>query len=268
VYAAISLLTIRDHIPDAKLYIISAGLSKYDKKLLNKYNIGYKIIDLSNLYTKIWDYPIECYYLFSGPEYFKELGYEYSVYIDGDVLCKNNPLLNISGDFDIAGVVSAPQKGQYISIFGNDWSTIKKIWKLPDSLKFNKRINSGVVYFNNSKMKKFKLQDKASEVYKTCLTNNIPRKGDDSLFSLLQYIYFESLSIKYLKPEFNFVLQFNEWKYPVKGLIFFHFSIDKPWKKRPYTHNDVNLNIYNPYVILWRAKFRKVAFTRWTKSNI
>jgi lipopolysaccharide biosynthesis glycosyltransferase len=266
VYSVVSLLTIRDYLPDAKLCVLSSGLNSYDLKILNKHAIDYQIFDLSNKFTQMWDYPIDCYYLFAGPELFYEQGYDYSVYLDGDVLCKQDPLNDAGIITGLAGVISAPQNGQYTSIFGEDWPKIQEVWGLSSDTANRKRINSGVVYFNNKKMSDFKLLEKASELFIESLNNNIPRKGDDSLFSLLQYVYSKDLTVKYLDPTYNYVLQFNEWNYPIKDLVFFHFSLDKPWKKHPYKHENSDLDIFNPYVKEWRSNLRKVAPKAWLQS--
>lgn len=267
VYAAVSLLTIREYLPGANLCILSSGLNNYDKKILNKHNIDYYEIDLSDKFTQAWDYPIDCYYIFAGPEMFCKQGYEYSVYVDGDVLCASDPLQGIGEVEFVAGVESAPVDGKYISIFGQDWDAITKQWRLDGDTKFKKRINAGVVYFNNSKMQEICLLDKAVELYQSSLRKGMPRKGDDSLFSLMQYVYFDLKDIKILPSKYNFVLQFDEWNYPVKDLIFFHFSIDKPWKVRPYAHEDGKLSMFNPYVKTWRRKFISAAPAKWLSNK-
>jgi lipopolysaccharide biosynthesis glycosyltransferase len=263
IYSAVSLLTIRDVLPGAKLCILSSYLSKYDKKILKSNSIEYRIIDLKQNFTRTWEYPIECYYIFAGPQLFYEEGYKYSVYVDGDTLCKADPLKGIS---DIGGIASAEQQGSYISIFGNDWDKIRQVWGIPKSVETRKRINSGVVYFNNEKMTQIKLLEKATQLFKKSIENNMPRKGDDSLFALFQYVHMNAEDIIYLPPDYNFVLQFNEWIYPIRGLVFFHFSLDKPWKRRPYKHETAELDMYNPYVKLWRAKYRQIATSAWLKA--
>lgn len=265
-YAAVSLLTVRDYLPEAKLHILSSGLSDHTRKILDKNDISYHELDLSDKFTKTWEYPIDCYYLFAGPELFRNQGYDYSVYVDGDVLCASNPLDGLPSIRSVAGVESASVNGSYTSIFGHDWEGIKKIWGLTESKGSQKRIHSGMVYFNNEKMSEMRLLDKAEMMFKKCLDNNIPRKGDDSLFSLLQYVYMSEEDIEFLPSRFNFVLQFNEWRYPVEGLVFFHFSVDKPWKKHPYRHDEEALAVFNPYVRLWRAKFRRVSPSAWLES--
>lgn len=266
-YAATSLLTIRDSIPDAKLFIFSSGLTENEKKILTQNNIIYHEINLTDFFSKTWDYPVDCYYIFAGPEILSSLGYEYSVYIDGDILCLSNPLQGLDKIKFIAGVESAPVNGKYNSIFADDWSKIKENWSLSESTASRKRINSGVVYFNNIKMKEIGLLEKTSRLYKKCLELGIPRKGDDSLFSLFQYIYISDKDIKILSPVYNFILQFNEYIYPIRNLVFFHFSIDKPWKLNPYKHKNKIENIYNPYVKMWRKKYKDMDFNSYLKST-
>ncbi len=267
IYSAVSLLTIRDYLPKAKLCILSSGLSDYDKKILNKNNIEYRELDLKNEFTRSWEYPIDCYYIFAGPEFFWEKGYEYSVYVDGDTLCRANPLLGVEPPLAVAGVPSAAVDGEYTSVFGGDWEKIKKVWNLPADRARHPRINSGIVYFNNSKMTDMHLLEKAADLFQKSVTNGIPRKGDDSLFSLLQYVYLSEKDVKHLSPKYNFVLQFNDWRYPVDDLRFFHFSMDKPWKKRPYQHDDAQ-SMFNPYIKMWRAKFRQTAPRAWLKNVV
>lgn len=266
VYAAVSLLTIRDHIPAAKLCILSSGLSAYDKKILQKNHIDYNEIDLRKEFTRTWEYPIDCYYIFAGPEMFCEQGYKYSVYVDGDVLCYANPLDGVGEVKGVAGATSAPVDGIYTSIFGEDWEKISLHWSLGRSIARKPRINSGVVYFNNQYMSRISLLKKAGELFRQSVKHDMPRKGDDSLFSLFQYVHLKENEVRHLFPEYNFVLQFNEWRYPVKNLKFFHFSIDKPWKKKPYSHDDPRLNIFNPYVRKWRIKLLATAPKSWART--
>lgn len=265
IFAATSLLTIRKQVPNAKLLVLSSGLSDYDKKILDKNNIDYLELDLSDKFTKTWDYPIECFYIFAGPELLYSQGVEYSVYVDGDILCKTDPLSNMP---HVAGIASAAQDSDAASIFGVDFDKIKKIWNIPEGSDQRRRINSGVVYFNNKRMTQIRLQDRSAELFQICLASDIPRKGDDSLLSLLQYVVFDIDDIKYLSSSYNYALQFNDWFYPVTDLVFFHFSIDKPWKKRPYRHSDEKLDVFNPYVREWRSVFIKVSPIQWLKSLI
>lgn len=267
VYAAVSLLTVRDHIPDAKLYLLSSGLSDNDKKILDENKIIYHELNLKSAFTKTWDYPIDCYYIFAGPEFFAKQGYDYSVYIDGDVLCVSNPLEELPIIGCVAGVESAGEKGDYSGIFGDDWDKIKKIWSLPQKTATRKRINAGVVYFNNQKMEEMGLLNIATNLFRKSLGHGIPRKGDDSLFSLLQYVELQENDVIVLPARYNYILQYNKWSYPVDNLVFFHFSLDKPWKTLPYKHSDPSLNMFNPLVKDWRKKYRRVSLAGYLNSK-
>lgn len=266
-YAATSLLTIRDHIPNAKLYVLSSGLSEKDKKVLDRHDITYHELDLSSAFTKTWEYPIDCYYIFAGPEFLRKQGYDFSVYIDGDVLCAQNPLDGLPEVVGVAGVASAGENKDYTGIFGSDWNKIKKIWSVPQSTAKRKRVNAGVVYFNNHKMEQIGLLRKATNLFQKSLECDIPRKGDDSLFSLLQYVHLSEQEVAILPSRYNFVLQFNKWIYPIKDLVFFHFSIDKPWKQNPYLHEDASLNEFNPLVKHWRSKYKIVSFVDYMRTE-
>lgn len=257
-YAATSLLTIRKQIPNAQLYLFSSGLSDVDRKMLDKNRIIYHELDLGKLFTKTWDYPIDCYYIFAAPEVLLGQGFQYSVYVDGDILCQADPLSDVPAPIAVAGVASAGKEGDFSGIFGDDWKQIKKTWSLPQSVARRQRINSGIVYFNNQRMNDISLLAKAAQLFQRSLELGIPRKGDDSLFSLLQYVYLSENDVAILPPQYNFVLQFNSWEYPIESLVFFHFSIDKPWKVSPYHHDDKGLEVYNPLVKEWRNTYKKI----------
>lgn len=267
IYSATSLLSIRRHIPDANLCVLSSGLSTYDKKILKKHTIDYRELDLSNMFTKTWDYPIDCYYIFAGPEIFAKMGYEYSIYIDGDVLCTSNPLRGISGVKCFAGVESASYKGEYIGIFGDDWQVINRFWELPENISTKPRIQSGVVYFNNGCMQEYDFLKNAADIYQKCIDRGIPRKGDDSLFSLMQYVLFSDKDMQILPAAYNYVPQFHKkWHYPIDGLVFFHFTLNKPWKFKPYSHNNPNLGLFNTYIRQWRSVYRTTAPKSWLRT--
>lgn len=260
-YAAISLLTIRDFIPEAELYLLSSGLTNKTRILLQRNNIKYLELDLSSQFTQSWEYPIDCYYIFAGPSIFFEKQYKYSVYIDGDILCQGDPLRNIKDISGVGGVM--PSRQVSTDIFGEDWAEISKLWKFPRDVNHRGRINSGIVYFNNEKMHKRGLLEKSSELYLKCIDEGVPRKGDDSLFALFQLLYLEENEVQLFEPVYNYILQYNEWTHPIDNLVFFHFSIDKPWKNKPYTHKAHDLRKCNAYIRLWRKKYREKYFLCW-----
>ncbi len=266
--AAISLLSIRGYVPDAKLFIMSSGMSHEEKEFLLANNIQYHEIDLSDIFTKTWDYPIECYYLFAGPALLVKLGYDYSVYIDGDVVCTSEDVFLEHVDC-ITGVESAPVNGEYTSIFGSDWTAIQKNWKLPGSIKKTKRIQSGIVYFNNSVMVEIGLLEKIADLYSESLTINIPRKGDDSLFSLFQYVHLKDITIDVISSRYNFIPQFNGGKSPGEDLVFFHFTgIKKPWEEASMTVQASHDDKYYEYRKEWLLTRNNAVWTATRYSKL
>lgn len=266
IFAATSLLGIRKYLPDAQLCILSSGLSDYDRKIIEKNNIDYIELDLTKKFTKSWQYPVDCYYIFAGPEIFIDQGFEYSVYIDGDILCDGDPLKGVPFIKGIGGVEST-NGGKYVSVFGDDWDMIRRVWDLSLEKPPQTRVQSGVVYFNNSAMSDIRLLDKAEDLFKKSIAYEIPRKGDDSLFSLIQHVYVSEIDITVLPVNYNYMPGFNSWKNPKDGLIFLHFtSMDKPWENNSYKHKNSKLNAFNPYTKKWRVNLRSVAPRIWLSS--
>ncbi len=246
-YAIISLLKVRDFDRDAKLAIITRDITIANKKKLKKHNIVYYDLDLSDKIRCHWEYPEECYYYFAGPEIFLKEGIKYSIYFDSDVLCCGNPYLR-GGIEGLAGVPIDSIE----NIFGDDITTIKNIFKIKKSTKDRKRINAGVIYFNNEFCRKKKMLARILELFEKCLDNNIPRKGDDSLFALFQLIYCSSKEVIYLNKNRNFIPSVHG-KRVSNNVIFFHFSpIPKPWNttRKGYGYEDM-------YKV-WRGKYLSI----------
>lgn len=263
VYTIASLLTVRDYVPKAKLALIGSSFSSRTIKLLERHNTAYYELDLSKEFFAHWPpYPVEGYY-FAGPELFHKKGFRYSVYLDGDVLCTANPLTIQEPTF-LAGV--AGPIGKAIFIGKEDWKTIKKKW--PEKSCCNKRTQAGVVYFNNKYAAKSHFLAKITELFKECVDLGIPRKDDDSLLALFERVRLKDYEIDIVDNIYNFVPQFNSWSYPINDLRFFHFSLDKPWKYHPYSHEDSGQAIFNPYVKQWRKKLFYVSKRRWLKGYI
>ena len=259
--AATSLLSIRKFLPDAQLFILSRKISKKNKRFLRKKQISYVELDLTYLFFQSFSYPIECFYLFAGPKIFREKGFKYSVYIDGDVLCLNNPLQLNETIVDIAGV----EANKYSDLFNIEIEAISKLFKLNPADFEKKRINSGVIYMNNRRLEKCNFLEEAGRLFRDCWRNNNPRKGDDSLFALFQLVHNKELQIKRLSADYNYIPHYNGFVCK-KSIIFFHFSMDKPWKIKPYSHADTNQNVYNNYVKIWREINRTTSFSRWLFS--
>lgn len=229
--AATSLISIRRFLPDAKLYIISRHISKRNKAFLKAKKIDVIELDLTYLFFQNWQYPTECYYLFVGPKLFSDLGFQYSVYIDDDILCLDNPLKNCPAIDDIGGVAV----NTFDEFFDQEKNQLSKLFNIKISLFEKRRLNSGVIYMNNSALTKLDFLETAGKIYYECWNSAIPRKGDDSLFALLQLRLFNKL----------------------KPVIF---------ESHPYKHIDKAQAQYNVYVKQWQHIGRQLSFSRWFKT--
>lgn len=260
-FAATSLLSIREFLPEAELYILSRELSIESRFMLEANNIKYIELDLSKIFYSTWEYPIECFYIFAGPEIFERKGFKYSVYVDGDTLCQNNPLAALS---TIRTIGTAQQTyGLAIDIFGEDWTKLKDMWVMEKDTASRPRVNTGVVYFNNKYTHKIDMLKKIGDLYDRCVTDGVPRKGDDSLFALFQMVYLRHKDILYLPCEYNYTMHHNPVVDPADKLVFLHFTKDKPWKPQPYTHQEQDLKIYDKYTKIWRKKYLSTKPSAW-----
>lgn len=223
-YSVTSLLSIRKQIPKAKLFILSRSITAEHKRILDGLNIGYFDLDLRGKFYRHWIYPYECYYIFAGPELFFKHGFKYSVYIDGDILCLSNPLKNVGRITGVAGTGAGSCRG----VFLDDFDKLKTLYNLSNEQTSQTRITSGVVYFNNKLMFEKKLLDTSANYFKKCLDNSVPRKGDDSIFSLFQLIDLEPKQIKILGKAFNYMPVLFGKELPSK-IVFIHFIEYKPW---------------------------------------
>lgn len=261
--SATSLLSVRKFLPNAKLFILSRYISRKNKRFLKKNKIDFVELDLTYLFFQTWEYPIECYYLFAGPKIFNNLGFKYSIYIDGDILCLKNPLDGCPEIKDIGGVAA----NKFGELFGGEKPFLSKEFRIP-SVEFNKyRIHSGIIYMNNVTLIKLKLLEVCGDLFYKCWFNGCPRKGDDSLFALFQLSQRSKLSPVMMDGVYNHMPHYRGFQ-PNAETVFLHFTFDKPWKFNPYKHALKEHDSLNPYCAIWRKIARKTSLCRWFKTSV
>lgn len=232
----VALLSIRKWNPEVDLFIVAEDLSPQALAFLERHEIRLMQVSLKDRFYKAYDYPIECFYLFSGPEIFAGLGYDYSVYVDGDVYCNRGLGLDWS-DLVYYGGVSV---GNISMLLGGDLSIISKQWKFSEVPGY--RIQSGVIYFNNRSLAEIGFLEKIATLYDESIKMGVPRKGDDSLFSLFQLV-FQQYKPLILEDDYNYIVHndcktkdgVNGWYHSasekITKCVFFHFTLaaPKPW---------------------------------------
>jgi pyruvyltransferase len=225
----VTLLTIRRWNPDIELFILSSDFKESHLSLLKSHKIIPVPVNLKEVFHTEFNYPRECYFLFAGPDIFHEMGFEYSIYIDGDINCWNDPA-NIKWH-DLKWFAGTSY-GTVYKLLSNDLPTIQRLWEIHGNPDY--RVQTGVIYFNNKNLVKIDFLNKIVDLYQKSLDNNIPRKGDDSLFSLFQLVYSEYAPLL-LDESYNLITslanEFANDEKIFKYCKFYHFTAgaQKPW---------------------------------------
>lgn len=232
--AIVSLLTFSKHNKGFDVYILCTHISEANKRLCESCGVKAIEVDLGDTFYQTWDYPKECFYHFKAPELFLKMGYEYSIYIDGDTYCNNKFDLDTSEFFHIAGSSYDTNKELFSEI--GDYDKIRRCLEINDEDGFNKnRIQSGVIIYNNRALDAIDYFRKAGDLFDRCIKNGIPRKGDDSLLSLMVTMHPEIIT-KQLSVYFNLIdyktQEMGEGFVEddvIKNCAIYHFIAQKPW---------------------------------------
>lgn len=228
----VSLLSFTKHNPDFDMFVLCSHLSEHNKELCNACGVTPIKIDLSEFFYQEWRYPKECYYHFKAPEIFLERGYAYSVYIDGDTYC-NRPFPWLVPDpFHIAGTSYDTVGEFFIEI--KDFDRIKDHLILSNEWCFDrKRIQSGVLLYNNRALQEFDYFGKARFLYDYSIKQGVPRMGDDSLLALTIAGYPQLLTTVLPRQcntiDFKLATVSDAESHMISDCIVYHFVQQKPW---------------------------------------
>lgn len=232
--AVVSLLSFRKYNENYDLYILCTSISVENKQLCEYCGIKVVELDLGDVFYKDWEYPKECFYHFKGPEIFLSLGYEYSVYVDGDTYTNRKFEFDTFEIFHVAGASYDTNKELFLEI--GEYQKIKENLKIQDDSGFDRRrIQTGVLIYNNKALVEVEYFKKAGYLYDLSIKNHVPRKGDDSLLSLILTIHPEVIS-KQLSIYHNLIDfqlesmrdQITDDDIILKSVIY-HFVAQKPW---------------------------------------
>ncbi|MFV0484957.1 MAG: phosphotransferase [Candidatus Saccharimonadales bacterium] len=228
--SAAALLSIRNHNPDLDLYLIGRSFSDATKQMLNENNIYFIEKTLRNIPLNDNIYNEESYYWFAMPEEFAKLGYDHSLYVDGDTVTIANIMSGFPTTKPIAGVSMVA--ATYQDILRDELETIKNNWDIKVDLSKN-RIHSGVLFFDNHKCAEINFFESIVDLLKTANKHGIIIKRDNYLFTLFQAINGSAL-FKNLPISYNFmeICLLSEYLFP-KEIKVYHFAykMPKPWDK-------------------------------------
>lgn len=175
-------------------------------KKVNLIEVGHK----NGYFEREWVYPKECYYWALAPILLRE---KYAIYIDGDVYCLKNPYLDLrkTSVDSISGITLDNIPG----VTNKELKLYKNNFEIDLSIP---RINSGVLYMNLPYLKEKSFTEKISSLYKWSYKNNIPRKGDDSLFYI--FVKANKYNWGYLPREYNWI--YSRFGNPTKDVVWYH----------------------------------------------
>lgn len=228
--AIVSLLSFKKHNPSYDMYLLGPPFGREARSLCEAHDVHHLDLDLSADFHEQWEYPRECFYHFKGPEVFLPLGYDFSVYIDGDTYC-NGPFPNISSG-SIAGVSYDTVRDFFTEIQELD-QIIERV-RLPVEADFGRRrLQSGVLLLDNRALVDLGYFDKACRIYDVSIQGGVPRKGDDSLLALL-LAAFPEIDFSVLPRPCNLIdfkrLELEKWdSEEAYSCVVYHFVNEKPW---------------------------------------
>lgn len=250
-YAVVCLQSFRHNsCLDVDLYVFvnKKTLSQNQIDNFEKHKINIIDMDLSKRYEipQDWPYPSECFWIFKCPEILYSLGYEYTLCVDTDTYC-NRPLdINFLEDIEfVAGINRRKTNKQFLNAI-NQLSVLTKLFYLSEERLNLYASNTGVLIFNNKYCYDTNFEEKIYQVFKKSMDNNIPRKGDDSLFCLYCSIF--HAPITFISNKFNDYKFYQTSNIDEESYIIHYGSPKKPWSTNLCETNPVTKYYYNKWI--------------------
>jgi hypothetical protein len=208
------------------------------------------------------------------------MGYDYSIYIDGDTYCSGQFQWDHNQSFGIAGTAKDTIRQFFIEL--GDFDKITNCFKLNDLSGFDQpRIQSGVLVYNNSQLKQINYFAKARNLFDRSIKAGIPRKGDDSLLAFMIAMYSDLKTIS-LPQYYNFIdfIDYVQGQHAkddfdtelITKCIIYHFINQKPWHLTDYFPNYPHKYFSGKWIEIMINNFTqeeiKSFFPAWYKAEI
>ena len=227
--AIVSLISFKKHNPTYDMFLLGSRFGQDARDLCTAHDIQYIELDLSADFYQEWEYPRETFYHFKGPEVFLQLGYDQSLYVDGDTYC-NGPFPDIESGV-IAGVSYDTVRDLFTEI--EELDRIVGQVPLPAGANLDRRRpQSGVLHLDNRALVELGYFEKAARIFDVSVRSGVPRKGDDSLLALVLAAHPE-IDITLLPRGCN-LIAFTRWPdwadaEEAYASVIYHFGREKPW---------------------------------------
>lgn len=218
--------------PEVDLFIVSDAVDKIEervKKTLLDENIEILDPKFRGKFKKSQKWPEEVFWVLGIPEILYEKGYNYSITIDADILCKKNmDLKNLTKNIEFVGAIKDElELGQML----NDKEFLNEEYGLKTSDYNMESPNTGFMIYNNRYCHENKIFEKHCNLF-----NNLEKKNsienvfaDQGLLGLLIKVY--NLSFYQLDRSYNFMVhEYDAYKYINSDIKFIHYTSGmKPW---------------------------------------
>ncbi len=250
----IALESIRRFYPESSFFVI-ANKDRINAKniaLLSNFDIDLIHYTGDHLFPNVRPWKMETFWKYKGPEIFLNLGFTYSMYIDGDTLCvRPLDLAQLLPQIDgYAGIENQrPRRGNF-----HEPEFIRRKYGLTEEDLNGHNTNAGVIFWNNKRMVELKLWERLVKVYQECTAENprMFRAVDQSLFALVSILE-PALPWLILPRGYNYrIHNVDDQKEDVKeeDIRIYHFIGLKPWKRVP-----LKKSLLDPSLLLHRDKW-------------
>lgn len=246
-------------------FVFGRSFSGKTRQLIARHGIRYVDMDLNARFprNKNHRYPGECFWIFKGPDLFNEMGYEYSLSVDGDIWCNRRLDLDWLNQVNhIAGIDRGCSVVAFLKKLGQ-YEQLKKHIPTVASAVCRIATNSGVLFYNNKVLADFGFLDRLAELYNRSETAGIARVGDDSTLALF-FAAYPDIQLLVLEQAWNAFLGMYRWfsrndpaYYShlsgwIENAYLVHHARIKPWESGARFPNRVSEH----FVLVWKKLWR------------
>ncbi len=255
-------------------YVFGRSFSAQTRHLIERHGIHYVNMDFSALFKrdKRHRYPSECFWIFKGPELFNEMGYEYSLSVDGDMWCNRRLDLDWLTQMNhIAGIDRGLNVAEFLAAMGQ-YDRLKMQIPIPTLNERRIATNTGVLFYNNKALADVCFFERIAEVYTRSEAAGITREGDDSTLALLMAVHpniqllvlqklwnaYRGLYKRFSRDDPAYYSYLADW---IENAYIVHHAQIKPWEFTARFPNRVSEHFVTLWKDLWRDTLGQKAKT-------
>lgn len=263
----VSLASFKRFHPDWGYFLLADNKKVTDemRDLMARFEVTLIDTDLRPTFNKpssdVW--PNECLWILKGPETLLEAGYDYSLAVDGDVMCAAPLTVDWLADVPfLAGIDNGPiwlQLSNGNKVVSNCGLDVEDVT--------HPATNTGAVWWNNRRLAEMRFFHRVCEIYRACWPWAFRECGDQNLLGLTLAV--TKIKMTVLDPSWNFRFFVNPSgkdtpflksireapDFGAADLKIIHFLGSKPWLDFPnlgvVVQKILSLFQKNRYVETW-----------------